>query len=184
MILVGEIRVIMRIGARDHLITDLVSILVIARQQAVLRSLVEALTRIEKNPERFASLSPDQQELAEQGKIEKGMHKDGVYIAMGKPDKVTQGANSRGDYEQWNYYRLQPIITHRIGGYWGSGYGGRFGGRHSSGYGGRFGGRYSSGYGGWGYSPTVTYIPRKSASVQFSGDYVDEYQYSGVSLYQ
>lgn len=126
-------------------------------------------TRIDKNPQLYSSLSPDQQAKVERGQIEQGLSKDGVFLAMGKPDKVTQGASKKGEYEQWNYYRMQPVMRHGFGGYWGLG---------SRGYGSRCG-RYS----GWGYSPSITYIPRKSAIVRFEGDQVDEYQLAGEGLY-
>lgn len=124
-------------------------------------------SRIENNPEKYSSLSPGQQALVEEGRIEQGMPKDGVYLALGKPENVSYGAGKGGDYEVWNYYSLAPVVSHRLSGYWGYGTGGYRCGRYS----------------GWGFGPTISYVPKKAASVKFSGDLVDEFQTKGSSLY-
>jgi len=94
------------------------------------------------------------------------MSKDGVFLALGKPENVSYGANKSGEYEQWNYYSLRPVVRHSFGGYYGWNRGYSYNRR-----------------GGLGYSPNIAYLPKKSGIVRFSGDRVDEYKSAGKSLY-
>ena len=52
--------------------------------------------RVDRNAGKFSSLSPEQQSLVEQGRIAKGMSRDGVFLALGKPDRVNYGASKKG----------------------------------------------------------------------------------------
>lgn len=138
--------------------------------------------RIEKNPERFKTLNTEEQAEVSQGRISRGMSKDAVFIALGKPDKTTIGDRSGSAYEVWEYYDLQPVVTHGFYGGFGRGFGGGFGrGRFGHGGFGRFGG---GGFFHGGFFPQVNYIPRKGASVIFTNGTVDSFESVRGSLYR
>lgn len=111
-------------------------------------------SRIEKNPQEFASLSAPQQELVRQSRIDKGMPKSGVFLAWGRPDNVTRGNRDGKEFEAWRYNGYQPVFTHSIS--IGSGYG----------Y-----GRYGC-YPGYGYGTDVYYRPYTAARVDFHNNRV------------
>jgi hypothetical protein len=120
-------------------------------------------SRIEKNASEYNSLSKPQQELVRRGQIDKGMPKSGVFLAWGRPDRVTRGNRDGKDFETWRYNAYQPVYTQSIGIAVGPGYG-----RHD---------RYGYGYGyGWGpeYGTTtdVYYRPYTAARVDFHNNRV------------
>ncbi len=47
------------------------------------------------------------QQLALQGRIDQGMPREGVYIAWGQPDAVSQGSRSSRYFETWHYFRYE-----------------------------------------------------------------------------
>ena len=109
-------------------------------------------TRIQRNPELFHNLSSQHQDLVRQGQITRGMSKPAVFFAMGNPDSKTSGVQHGKNFERWHYNVLVPVYTHGFSPYYGYGYG-------------RYGcyGRYY----GMGYYPSVYYVPRHGASVEF-----------------
>jgi len=108
--------------------------------------------RIAKNPALFESLSNSDKENAQQGKIERGMHKDAVNIALGKPAGVSQGNRNGKTYEKWGYTSISPVYRNNL---------------HPYGYYG-YGRRHCSRYGyGFGYSPQVYYVQRTAATIEF-----------------
>jgi len=119
-------------------------------------------SRIQKNPDKFASLSPSDQQLVQRGEIDEGMSKDAVFLAYGKPDVVKQTLNNGLKLEEWGYYSLEPVYRHRlsIGIGIGNGYG-YYGRRNRSNV--------------W-YGPSIDYVPRVSAVIQFQDDYVHGYR--------
>jgi hypothetical protein len=62
-------------------------------------------TRIAKNSRLFEALTPRQQELVRQGKIERDLPKTGVWIAWGRPDRVAV----------WDRSGLRPVNTYTVG---------------------------------------------------------------------
>lgn len=112
-------------------------------------------TRIQKNPALFANLPANQKQLAQQGRMQKGMTKDAVFFAWGKPDGVTSGNRNNKDFERWVYTRSTPVYSNGIYSRVGFGYGSY--GRH--GWGGPF-------YG-LGVNPGVNYVQRTAATVTF-----------------
>ncbi|MGK0187109.1 MAG: hypothetical protein ACI9R3_002895 [Verrucomicrobiales bacterium] len=94
-------------------------------------------SRIEKNASQFSSLTPKQQELVQQGKIDRGMPKSGVFLAWGRPDHVTRGNRDGKEFEAWRYRAYEPVYTQSIGISIGPGYGryGRYGHYPECGYG-------------------------------------------------
>ncbi len=114
-------------------------------------------SRIEKNPGTFSQLSNSDKELARQGQIKKGMHKDAVFIAMGKPDGVSQGNRNGAEFEKWIYTRSTPVFRHGIYPRIGYGIGGWGRGRYNRG-----------GYYGVGFNPGMSYVRRTAATVDFN----------------
>ncbi|MDA0811810.1 MAG: hypothetical protein O3C21_05390, partial [Verrucomicrobia bacterium] len=72
-------------------------------------------SRIEKNGSEFSALKTEHQELVRQGQIEKGMPKSGVFLAWGRPDRVTRGNRDGKDFETWRYNGYQTIYAQSIG---------------------------------------------------------------------
>lgn len=60
-------------------------------------------SRIKKNPELFASYSPEQQDLIKQGKIAVGFDMDAVRLALGAPDVVRTRLTNDGPSQVWSY---------------------------------------------------------------------------------
>ena len=118
--------------------------------------------RIVKNIALYTSLPAKHQELVKRGEIARGMSPDAVFIAWGKPTERYQGVNGSESTERWDYTRSQPVYSNQIGFGFGQGFG----------YGRGFRGGYSSLF----FSPEVTYIPQRSASVFFKKNKVDAWE--------
>lgn len=118
--------------------------------------------RIEKNPEKYESLSSRDKSLVEQGKLRKGMSKDAVLLALGEPEKRFEGYQNGSQTERWDFMKNRPVYSN--GFYSGFGYGyGQY----------RYG---RGGFGGFGYSPEIYYVPYRSASVWFKNDLVSAWE--------
>lgn len=111
--------------------------------------------RITKNPAIFESLSSSDQELAQQGEIKRGMHKDGVLIAWGKPSRSSAGSRNGKSFEKWIYTSSTPVYTNHFHQYAAYGYGRR----------GWRGPNYGIGFG-----PEVYYVQRTAATVEFDSN--------------
>ncbi|MEO0017185.1 MAG: hypothetical protein RLZZ522_468 [Verrucomicrobiota bacterium] len=116
-------------------------------------------SRIEEHPERFAALSPKDQELVRQGTLAKGMPRDAVLLAWGAPAQRFEGCQSGKTSERWDYAGTYPVYTQGFYGGFGAGYG-----------------RYRP-YG-YGVGPEVTYVPYRSGSVWFANSLVDSWERS------
>ncbi len=128
--------------------------------------------RIAANPQIYQSLTTSDQLLVQQGRIREGMSKEGVFLALGRPDGVAAGRQKGASIEQWTYFGSQPVYTNTIGMGWGGAWG----------WGGGWAMRGSGcGYiGPWdpywvGMAPAVTYVPYKAATVTFRGNRVSDY---------
>lgn len=64
-------------------------------------------TRAREKEVAFANLAPAQQALVLQGKIEEGLTPDAVYIAMGRPSRITEARLERRSLTRWIYGRTQ-----------------------------------------------------------------------------
>ena len=60
-------------------------------------------SRIKKNPELFASYSPEQQDLIKQGKVALGFDFEAVRLALGAPDRVRTHTSNDGTSQIWSY---------------------------------------------------------------------------------
>jgi hypothetical protein len=83
--------------------------------------------RIARNPALFAALTPAQQDLVSRGRIERGLPKEGVFLAWGRPDRVGEWDRSGSRLERWTYLGLRPVHTYSFGWGIGPGWGGGYG---------------------------------------------------------
>src|SRR4051812_43568570 len=60
-------------------------------------------TRIRKNPELFAQLAPEQQEMIRRGQVAIGFNAEMVRLALGEPDRLTTRTDQDGTSEIWHY---------------------------------------------------------------------------------
>ncbi|TAN36953.1 MAG: hypothetical protein EPN23_07530 [Verrucomicrobia bacterium] len=69
-------------------------------------------TRIRKNPELFASFTPDVQAKVRQGHVAIGFSPEAVRMALGDPDRIYHRATTNGVNDVWAYtsydYRRDP----------------------------------------------------------------------------
>lgn len=118
-------------------------------------------TRIDRNYSLYESLPPRHQELVSQGRIEKGMSKQGVYLAFGQPSRKSEGFRDGASFERWDYTGLRPYYYNSVHGYFGRGWG-----HH----------RYDHYYHGFAFAPTVEYVPYRSSTVLFRRGVVDAWE--------
>jgi len=129
--------------------------------------------RIEKNQAIYDKLSDSDKKLVQQGKIKKGMHKEGVFLAWGKAQSVTQGEKDNKKFEQWVYTSISPVYHSSFGTHYGySNFGHRgFGHRGFSRGGFRHGGfghgGFRGGFGHGSFGHSVAYRQQRSATVSF-----------------
>lgn len=116
-------------------------------------------TRIEANPVMFRSLSAEQQLMVQQGRIAKGMTKDAVFLAWGKPASAPMVGEKDGKrFERWVYTVSRPVPVDGFGG--GCWYGGPW---------------CHHGWGPYG-GMNVAYVPEDVASVTFEDERVTEWE--------
>ena len=65
--------------------------------------------RIKQNGEKYSKLSSSQKAAVRKGTVSKGMKKDAVRLAWGKPDKTQQTSSSNEKKEQWIFYRREEV---------------------------------------------------------------------------
>lgn len=126
-------------------------------------------SRIEKNPQLYSQLGSRDREMVASGSIREGMNRDAVYLAWGRPDRVSVGTHKGRAVESWTYLGQKPVNTYSMGFGYGGGWGGfPYWGAGSLGYG--WGGGIGGwgGYPYWGGGPSVTYIPYTQAVVEFT----------------
>ena len=118
-------------------------------------------SRIEAQPAKFAALSRKDKALVEQGKIDRGMSQDAVWLAWGAPSRVLENSKDGKPGERWDYTRTEPVYTTSAFAPYGYGWGGPRG--------------YYPYYG-FAVFPEVAYVPYRSASVWFVRDRVDSWE--------
>ena len=68
-------------------------------------------TRIEKNPDAFAQLTPEQQEKVRAGQIAIGFDASATRLALGEPDRILQKTTAAGETEIWQYVDVYTYPT-------------------------------------------------------------------------
>ena len=78
-------------------------------------------SRIARNPEVFAQLSPQQQLLVKAGQVGVGFDMAAVKLALGEPDRITVRTEAHGQTQTWHYVETAYYDGGYIyaGGYWG-----------------------------------------------------------------
>ncbi len=72
--------------------------------------------RVAHYPDRFAKLPAEEKENVRRGMVREGMSKDGVFLAWGKPDRVTQGRRDGKNRERWSYVQYEAVQHFGYGG--------------------------------------------------------------------
>lgn len=119
--------------------------------------------RISANLSRYEPLPAAHKRLVREGRIDKGMSPDAVFLAWGRADREYEGGTDGRPTLRWDYFGSQPVYT---GGGW-SGY-------YDYGYGpgwGRYGRYPAYGYG-FSVGPQIDYIPYRRATVEFRNNRV------------
>lgn len=122
--------------------------------------------RIAAQPALFDKLPDRQQELVRQGRIDKGMDTDAVYLAWGRPAREYEGNEGGAATLRWDYAGTTAVYSNQVYGY--GGYGGYRYGRY---------GRYGSPYG-YGIGQEIAYVPYRRASVLFRNGRVASWERS------
>jgi hypothetical protein len=99
-------------------------------------------SRIESDPEGFARLPPDQQQLVRKGQIAVGFSSEAVRLALGDPTRTTTRTTASGQVLVWHY---ADEAYYDYGPYWGWNWG--------------FGPPYRRFGWGWGGDPWIGYAP-------------------------
>ncbi|WP_395718391.1 hypothetical protein [Prosthecobacter sp.] len=125
-------------------------------------------TRIERNPQLFTRLSAKDRQLVTSGVIREGMTRDAVFLAWGRPDRVSVGTSRGKEIEAWTYVGERPVRTLNMGvgfgyGAWNPYWGGPWG---------------WGGPGFWGGGPSVTYVPYTAGVVEFTNGRVTRWMAS------
>lgn len=77
-------------------------------------------SRINKNPELFATFPPDVQAKVRQGVVALGFSRDMAQMALGNPHRVYSRQTQDETHEVWvyttprYYHRYEPLRTHRL----------------------------------------------------------------------
>lgn len=79
------------------------SLLVLAGGFVLLSGCSTPETRINQNPEAFARLTPEQQNLIKDGQVALGFDVAMVKLALGDPDRIKTRTDSHGTSEIWSY---------------------------------------------------------------------------------
>jgi hypothetical protein len=68
-------------------------------------------SRIQGNPQTYASLPPAEQVLVRHGRIREGMPSAAVYLAWGRADRVRYGSRAGVPFEAWIYTTTRSEIV-------------------------------------------------------------------------
>ncbi len=63
--------------------------------------------RIRAQPEEFAALTPEQQALVREGRIDLGFPTSAVELALGKPHRIFSRRTEAGETVVWSYVRIE-----------------------------------------------------------------------------
>jgi hypothetical protein len=79
------------------------SVLISCAALALLAGCSTPETRIQGNPQAFASLSPGDQQLIRDGRVAVGFTPEMVRLALGDPDRIYTRTDANGVNESWSY---------------------------------------------------------------------------------
>ncbi|HNC23280.1 MAG TPA: hypothetical protein PLU52_03675 [Opitutaceae bacterium] len=82
---------------------SLLTLLALAGGLVLLAGCATPESRIARNPEAFARLTPEQQQLIKEGKVGIGFDQTMVRLAIGDPDRVRLRTDQHGQSEIWSY---------------------------------------------------------------------------------
>lgn len=89
--------------------------------------------RVAKAPQLYEALPAGHKDAVLQGRMLEGMTPDAVYLAWGRPDRVSCGSRNGTPFELWQFTELQPIYRSGVNvglgfgyGPWAHGYAGRY----------------------------------------------------------
>ncbi|MGH8506997.1 MAG: hypothetical protein ACRETM_13725 [Stenotrophobium sp.] len=68
-------------------------------------------TRIKDHPDRYATLTSEQQTLVRQGQVALGMPASAVELALGKPSRITERTDAKGQIQVWHYADPQSSLA-------------------------------------------------------------------------
>ena len=122
--------------------------------------------RIEQAPHLFENLSAEHRRAVTEGRIERGMSPDDVYLAWGRPASEYVGEESGQRTLRWDYAGSRPVYTTDTFATFGYG-------RYPYGRLGRYG---YYGYPTYGTGTSVTYVPYRKATVWFRNDRVTKWE--------
>lgn len=80
-----------------------ISVLFVAAGMAGLAGCSTPEARIQKNPEIFARIAPEQQEMIKKGQVGVGFDQEMVKLALGEADRVRSRTDATGTSEVWSY---------------------------------------------------------------------------------
>ena len=80
-------------------------------------------SRVAQAPKLFEPLTAPQKQAVLEGRVLEGMTPDAVYLAWGRPDRVTRGSQNGTPFEIWRFTELQPVYHSSVPVGFGYGYG-------------------------------------------------------------
>ena len=86
-----------------------ISVLFVAMGLAGLAGCSTPEARIQKNPEIFARIAPEQQEMIKKGQVGVGFDQEMVKLALGEADRVRSRTDATGTSEVWSYVTYEGL---------------------------------------------------------------------------
>ena len=71
-------------------------------------------SRVAQAPQLFEALTAPQKQAVLEGRVLEGMTPDAVYLAWGRPDRVTRGSQNGTPFELWRFTELQAIYSSAV----------------------------------------------------------------------
>ena len=118
-------------------------------------------SRISGNPVMFDRLSPHHQQMVSEGRLERGMSPQAVWLAWGEPSVRIEGFEKGKATLRWEYAGSRPVYTTSVYGSYGWGGPRRY--------------PYRYGYSAIGVAPEVAYVPTCRATATFVDNKLDSW---------
>lgn len=130
-----------------------------------------AVDRIARNPSVYMAQPKAHQSLIQRGELARGMSRDAVMLAWGRPSESFEGTEKGVNMERWNYLGSRTTYQDNFG----MGFGNAWGGPWVGPWGGPFcggPGMFQSFY----YGPQAIRTPYQKATVLFVRDKVESWE--------